>query len=85
MSEQIKHIRTSKFGKKFVAGSRIEVDREEPEEENIFDKEQELEIPVEDVQEIREATGAKDEEILEKVVELGTNDVSKIIEELNGE
>lgn len=85
MTNQIKHIRHSKFGKQFVAGSRIEIDKEpDQEEENILDNE-EIEIPTEDVEEIKEKTGVEDEEILKKVAELGTNDVEEIISALKEE
>jgi hypothetical protein len=86
MGSQIKHIRSSKYGKKFIAGSRLEVSRQPDEnDENIFETEEELEIPTEDLEKIKEETGAEDQEILDKVAELGTSDVDKIIESMNRE
>ena len=65
MTEQIKHLRTSKHGKKFVAGSRpIEELEDEQEEMNILDnQEQEEGIEDEQVKEVDDETLPLDVEI----------------------
>jgi hypothetical protein len=85
MSSQIKHLRHSKYGRAFTAGSRIEIDREpEEENENILDKEEEYEISEEDMEKIKSSTGINDDEkILGKVMEIGSVDPDEIIDALN--
>jgi hypothetical protein len=49
ISRQIKHLRTSKFGRRFVAGSlEKQIEKEEPEEINVLDKSLKSNVPEEE-------------------------------------
>lgn len=80
-----KHIRTSKYGKKFVAGSKVEIEQEVPqEEENLLDSEnEELTIEADDMKRIEEETNETPESILSKALELKSTNPDEIIASLN--
>jgi len=84
--KQVKHWRTSKYGRKFEAGSRVETEKEEPEGIEIFDKEKEYELSDEDLDRIKEETGLNDEnQIIQKMTELDSDDVDELIDSINSE
>jgi len=81
MTHQKKHIRTSKLGKRFVAGARVEVEEPEEENKNILDsrpteeleeiKDEETKEDLEDKEDKEESEEKEDEEETKEYEETG--------------
>jgi hypothetical protein len=86
LAHQIRHIRSSIRGKRFWAGKKLEsIEEQEPEEINILDKEQELEIDEKNLEKIKKETGKTEDEIFDRISELNTNEPTEIIESFEDE
>ena len=70
-----------------MAGSRLEISKETPEDEkNLLDtEEEEMEVPEEVVSEIKERTGEPEKKILEKIMDLNTTNPDEVCEALESE
>jgi hypothetical protein len=82
MTKQIRHWRTSQYGKKFPAGSRVP-EIEEESKENIFDIGEDkeiIEIPEDDMEKIKKVTKKSESEILGVALEIGSSEPTEIIE-----